>query len=68
MEKTLDVEGMMCEKCVAHVKKALEGIDQVESADVSLEDNCATVHLNSDVADQVLIDAVVEEGYEATMR
>ncbi len=25
MEKTIKVDGMMCQHCVAHVKKALEG-------------------------------------------
>lgn len=68
MEKVLDVEGMMCEKCVAHVKKALEGIEDVAEVDVDLEGNCATVQLTSDVDNQVLIDAVVEAGYEASVR
>ena len=39
----LDVTGMHCEKCVARVKDALEGVEGVTSADVSLEDNAATV-------------------------
>ena len=56
----------MCEKCVAHVKKALEGVEGVDSAEVSLEAGTAVVSLSTDVADQVLIDAVVEEGYEAS--
>ena len=43
----------------------LEGVDGVASADVSLENNNAVVTLESDVADDVLIAAVVEEGYEA---
>ncbi len=65
MEKILDVEGMMCEKCVAHVKKALEGVDGVDEAVVELDAKKATVHLSKDVDDAALIDAVVEEGYEA---
>ena len=28
MTKTLKVEGMMCQHCVAHVKKALEGVEE----------------------------------------
>ena len=39
----LNVTGMHCEKCVARVKEALEGVDGVTSADVRLEDNAATV-------------------------
>ena len=65
MEKTLDVEGMMCAHCVAHVKKALEGIDGVEEAVVDLDAGKATAKLAADVADQALIDAVVDAGYEA---
>lgn len=67
MEKTLHVEGMMCGHCVAHVKKALEAVDGVEAAEVSLDDKSATVTLSADVSDEALVAAVVEEGYEAAM-
>lgn len=67
MEKTLQVEGMMCEKCVAHVKKALERVEGVEEAVVDLEGKSATVKLSAEVSDTALIEAVVEEGYEAEM-
>ena len=67
MEKTLLVEGMMCEKCVAHVKKALERVEGVEEALVDLEGKKAVVRVGANVADDVLVDAVVEEGYEAQM-
>lgn len=67
MEKVLHVEGMMCEKCVAHVKKGLERVAGVEEALVDLEAKKATVKLSEEVPDQTLIDAVVEEGYEAKM-
>ena len=65
MEKKLSVEGMMCQHCVAHVKKALEGVEGVEEAVVDLDSNSATAKLSADVADQVLVDAVVDAGYEA---
>ncbi len=65
MEKTLHVEGMMCQHCVAHVKKALEGVAGVASADVDLDGKKATVQLAEDVADAALVDAVVDAGYEA---
>ena len=32
----------MCEKCVAHVKKGLEGVDGVDEAIVDLEGKKAT--------------------------
>ena len=67
MEKTLLVEGMMCEKCVAHVKKALERVEGVEEALVDLEGKKAVVRVGANVADDVLVDEVVEEGYEAQM-
>lgn len=68
MEKTLNVEGMMCQHCVAHVKNALEGIDGVTAADVNLDEKRATVSLAQDVADDTLVGAVVDAGYEATVR
>jgi Cu2+-exporting ATPase len=68
MRKTLDVEGMMCMHCVAHVKDALEDIPGVESADVDLEGNCATVSLSRDIPDSALEAAIVEAGYQAHIR
>ena len=64
MKKTLVVEGMMCEHCKMHVEKALAGVEGVDSAQVDLEKKTATVSLTEDVADQVLMDAVKEAGYE----
>ena len=64
MEKKLTVEGMMCQHCVAHVKKALEGIDGVEEAVVDLDAGTAVAKLSADVADDVLTAAVVDAGYE----
>lgn len=65
MEKVIKVEGMMCPRCEAHVVKALTAIDGVESAIASHEENKATVTLSKDVPDDVLIKAIVDEGYEA---
>ena len=64
-EVTLHVDGMMCEHCVAYVTKALERVEGVAQAIVSLEAETAVVRMTTDVPDQVLIDAVVEEDYEA---
>lgn len=64
MKKVLDIEGMMCQHCVAHVTKALQGIAGVEAVEVSLENKTAAVTLNADVADDVLTKAVVDAGYE----
>ncbi len=67
MEKKLNVEGMMCEHCVAHVTKALEGVPGVSSVKVSLEDKDAVVEASSEVTDEALVAAVKDAGYEATV-
>lgn len=67
MTKTLNVTGMMCQHCVAHVKKALEGVDGVSSVDVNLEAGTATVEAAEGVADDALVAAVVDAGYEAAV-
>lgn len=63
MTKTIDIEGMMCAHCVAHVEKALNAIDGV-SAKADLENKCAVVTLTKDVSDETLAAAVTEAGYE----
>ena len=64
MEKTLNVEGMMCQHCVAHVKRALESVEGVEEAVVDLDAGTATAKLAHDVPEDVLAAAIVEAGYE----
>ena len=54
MQKVVNVEGMMCQRCVAHVTKALEGIDGVSNVAVSLDAGTATF----DAADGVTDDQV----------
>lgn len=64
----LSIEGMSCEKCVARVKKALEAVDGVESADVNLKKASATVKFTGDKVDSnTLIKAVVDAGYKAEL-
>ena len=67
MEKKLNVEGMSCQHCVAHVTQALEAVEGVSKATVSLDEKNAVVELSSDVANSALVDAVVQAGYEATI-
>jgi len=66
MQKTLNIEGMMCNHCVAHVKNALASVDGVDSVVVSLENKNATVTLSHPVSDDVLKKAVTDEGYDVT--
>ena len=63
MEKIMKIEGMMCPRCEAHVKKALEAIDGVESATPDHTKDCAVVVLTVDVPDEVLKAAVEADGY-----
>nr|WP_294465938.1 heavy metal translocating P-type ATPase [uncultured Sellimonas sp.] len=66
MKKELSVEGMMCQNCVKHVKKALEAIEGASDVSVSLEDKKAVVSVPETVTDEMLKAAVTEEGYEVT--
>ena len=60
-QKTIKIEGMMCKHCVAHVEKALKGLN-LASVEVSLENNWAIV--KNDVLDEALLKKTVEEeGY-----
>ena len=60
----LSVKGMMCPRCVAHVQKALEGVEDVVEVSVSLEGASATVSAKDGVKKETLIAAVVDAGYE----
>lgn len=64
MEKVLKIEGMMCPHCEARVKQCLEGMDGVEEAKVSHKEGRAVVTLNKDILDDVLKNAVEEQGYK----
>lgn len=64
MTKILKIEGMMCVRCVAHVTKALSGVAGVSKVDVNLKKKMATVEFTEDVANETLIAAVTEAGYE----
>ena len=60
---TLKVTGMMCQHCVAHVKAALEAVNGVKTAEVSLENGSATVTGSAEKS--ALVAAVKAAGYEA---
>ena len=64
MTKTMKIEGMMCGHCEATVKKALEAIDGVNSAEVSHEAGTAVVELSEGVQDEVLKKAVEDKDYK----
>ena len=64
MTKTMNIEGMMCGHCEARVKKALEALAGVESAEVSHEKGTAIVSMSADVADDTLKEAVEAQDYK----
>ena len=64
MKKKINIEGMSCGHCVAHVKEALEEIGGVEILEVNLEEKNALV--NTEVEDNALIAAIDEAGYDVT--
>ncbi len=66
MKKTIKIEGMMCGHCEATVKKALEAIPSVESADVSHEKGTAVVMLSADTPYETLKKAVEDKDYTVT--
>ena len=66
MEKTLKIEGMMCEHCEMHTKKVLEALNGVTKAEVSHKTGTAVVTLEKDVSDDILKQAVADQGYKVT--
>ena len=66
MEKTLQIEGMMCAHCEARVKKALEAVPGVTQATVSHEAGTAVVTLGAAVTDEALRAAVEAQDYHVT--
>ena len=66
MEKTMKIEGMMCGHCEAAVKKALEAVDGVVSAEVSHTSGTAVVTLSKPVDSAVLKKAVEDKDYKVT--
>jgi len=67
IKKSYDVTGMHCEKCVARVKNAIEGIEGVRAAKVTLEPGSALVKMDAEIADNVIIAAVEAEGFKASV-
>ena len=63
MTKTMTIEGMMCGHCEATVKKALEAIDGVSSAEVSHEKGTAVIELSGEVDNAILTKAVEEKDF-----
>ena len=66
MKKTLIVEGMSCSHCSGRVKKSLEKLPDVISADVNLDTKEATVEMSSEISDEVFKETIDDAGYEVS--
>lgn len=64
MERTMKIEGMMCGHCEATVKKCLEALPEVDSAEVSHEAGTAVVTLNTELSNEVLKKTVEDKDYK----
>ena len=62
MKKTIIIEGMSCNHCVAHVKEALESLSNVTSVNVDLQEKCATVETSE--SDDILKESIEDAGYD----
>ncbi len=64
MNKQYKIENMKCMGCISTVKKALEEVPGVESAEVDLESALATIE--GDVDQAIILQVLREVGYPGT--
>ncbi len=64
----LNIQGMSCAACVAHVEKAIANTNGVDVATVNLATEKATVSINPEIINiKDIIKSVTEAGYNATI-
>ena len=66
MTKTMKIEGMMCPHCEARVKGLLEGLNEVDGAEVSHKSGTAVLTLNAEISDDALKTLIEQNGYKVT--
>ena len=64
MEKTLKIEGMMCQHCQKHVHDALAAMDGVTAVTVDLEGKKADVTASKDIPTEAFAKVIADAGYE----
>lgn len=64
MKKTVKIEGMMCPHCEARVKKLLEEMPFVESADVSHKTGEAVITLSGEMDEATVRKTIEDNGYK----
>lgn len=62
MKKKIQIEGMSCNHCVAHVKEALKDLCEIGEVEVNLQDKYALLETTSD--DSVIKEAIEDAGYD----
>ena len=68
LKQTFQVTGMTCSACSAHVEKAVNKLEAVSKAEVSLMTNSMSVEYNADaISPQDIIHAVEQAGYGASL-
>lgn len=63
MKKIIKINGMSCGHCQAKVEKALNSINGIK-AKVDLKKKQALAEMPADIANQIIIDAIENEGFE----
>ncbi|MDD6800838.1 MAG: heavy metal-associated domain-containing protein [Firmicutes bacterium] len=63
MTRKIRIEGMKCTHCQQRMKKALEAIDGIKSADVIFESGEAVLELEKDVSNAIIADTVKKAGF-----
>lgn len=64
MKEVLKIDGMTCDHCVMHVTKALESVEGVQKAKVSLKKKEAAVKFETPATLEMMSKAVAEAGYK----
>ncbi|MBQ1273989.1 MAG: copper ion binding protein [Cellulosilyticum sp.] len=62
MKRRIQIEGMSCNHCVAHVKKALEELDGMSQVEVNLDEKCAIVF--GEVSEECIRETIDDAGYD----
>ena len=62
MKRKIQIEGMSCNHCVAHVKEALEELAGIKDVEVRLEEKCAII--SGDAEEEVIKEAIDDAGYD----
>ncbi len=66
MKQLVEIKGMSCGHCAAHVKDALKELDHIEDVHVNLELNNAVIKATKEVDTELIISAINDVGYKVT--